>query len=174
MNIVRLETRSGEQVAAHPRLRRRMVLSGAAAAALAACLAPGATLADVPAADGSLYPAAAFTKKGRDAAAQALYGMTPVNSSAIDFEAPDIAENGAVVPISISTTLPGVTAMAILALGNPSTLAAAYQFPAGTNSAISARIKLAKTTDVIALVQAGGKLYCTSKNVKVTLGGCGG
>jgi len=160
------------------RISRRITLKGAAAAALAACLAPGfdSARADSAAvtADASIYPAAAFAQKGQDAAAKAMFNMTAAQSSGIMLDAPDIAENGAVVPVSVSTTMPGVTAIAILALGNPNTIAAAYQLPAGTNASVSSRIKLAKTTDVVALVQAGGKLYCTSKNVKVTLGGCGG
>jgi sulfur-oxidizing protein SoxY len=171
-------TKATVRIKSGPALTRRITLSGAAATTLAALLAPGfkAALADtaIPMADASAYPAAAFGQKTPDAAIKALFNMTATASSQISFDAPDIAENGAVVPVSISTTLPGVTAMAVLAVNNPGTLAAAYQFPAGTNPAISSRIKLAKTTDVVALVQAGGKLYSVSKNVKVTLGGCGG
>lgn len=155
---------------------RRILLRGAAAGALTALFAPGlikCAKADTTA-DASIYPAAAFAQKSEDAAVKAMFNMTATPSTAISFDAPDIAENGAVVPLSVSTTLPNVTAIAILALGNPNTMAAAYQFPAGTNGAVSARIKLAKTTDVIALVQSGGKLYSITKNVKVTLGGCGG
>jgi sulfur-oxidizing protein SoxY len=155
---------------------RRILLRGAAAGTLAALFAPGfAKFAQADtAADASAYPAAAFAQKTEDAAVKAMFNMTATPSTAISFDAPDIAENGAVVPLSISTTLPNVTAIAILAIGNPNTMTAAYQFPAGTNAAVSARIKLAKTTDVIALVQSGGKLYSITKNVKVTLGGCGG
>lgn len=155
---------------------RRILLRGATAGALTALFAPGfmtPAKADT-AADASLYPAAAFAQKSEDAAVKAMFNMTATPSTAISFDAPDIAENGAVVPLSVSSTLPNITAIAILALGNPNTMAAAYQLPAGTNAAVSARIKLAKTTDVIALVQSGGKLYSITKNVKVTLGGCGG
>jgi sulfur-oxidizing protein SoxY len=157
---------------------RRIAMTGATAATLAAFFAPGirAARADgaVVPADASLYPAAAFSQKTQEAATKAMFNMTAAVSDQISLDAPDIAENGAVVPLSISTALPGVTAIAILALGNPNTIAAAYQLPAGTKAAVSSRIKLAKTTDVVVLVQAGGKLYSTSKNVKVTLGGCGG
>ncbi len=171
-------TKTTVRIKSGPALTRRITLSGAAAATLAALLAPGfkAAHADTaaPMADASAYPAKAFAQKSQDDAIAALFNMTATASDQITFDAPDIAENGAVVPVSISTTLPGVTAIAVLALGNPFTLAAAYQLPAGTNAAISSRIKLAKTTDVVALVQAGGKLYSVTKNVKVTLGGCGG
>jgi sulfur-oxidizing protein SoxY len=168
-----------EQAKPAKSVSRRITLYGAAAATLTAFLAPGfknAAFADdaMVMADASIYPASAFAQKTEDGVVSALYNMTPVASDQIQFDAPDIAENGSVVPVSISSTLPGVTAIAILALGNPGTLAGAFQIPAGTNGAISARIKLAKTTDVIAIVQAGGKLYSTTKNVKVTLGGCGG
>ncbi|OYV45020.1 MAG: thiosulfate oxidation carrier protein SoxY [Acidocella sp. 20-57-95] len=159
-------------------LSRRMGLTGAVAATLAAFFAPGFKAAHADGAmvmaDAAAYPSAAFAQKTQDAAVKAMFNMTATASDQITLDAPDIAENGAVVPVSVSTALPGVTAIAILALGNPNTIAAAYQLPAGTKSAVSSRIKLAKTTDVVALVQAGGKLYSVSKNVKVTLGGCGG
>ncbi|MDE8349268.1 MAG: thiosulfate oxidation carrier protein SoxY [Acidocella sp.] len=171
-------TKATVRIKSGPALTRRITLSGAAATTLAALFAPGfkAALADTaaPMADTSAYPAKAFAQKTKDDTIAALFNMTATASTDISFDAPDIAENGAVVPVSITTTLPDVTAIAVLALGNPFTLAQAYQFPAGTNPAVSSRIKLAKTTDVIALVQAGGKLYSVSKNVKVTLGGCGG
>ncbi len=159
-------------------LSRRMSLTGATAATLAAFFAPGFTAAQADAAmvlaDASTYPSAAFSQKTQDAAIKAMFNMTATTSDQVTLDAPDIAENGAVVPVSVASTLPGVTAIAILALGNPNTIAAAYQLPGGTNGAVSSRIKLAKTTDVVALVQAGGKLYSVSKNIKVTLGGCGG
>jgi sulfur-oxidizing protein SoxY len=67
-----------------------------------------------------------------------------------------------------------VTSIAILVAENPNALAAAYRIPAGTLPSVASRLKMAKTTNVIAIVEAGGKLYSTTKEVKVTVGGCGG
>jgi sulfur-oxidizing protein SoxY len=89
-------------------------------------------------------------------------------------DAPEIAENGAVVPISVSSTLDNVTSISILVAENPNALAASYRIPEGTLPSVANRLKMAKTTNVIAIVEAGGKLYSTTKEVKVTVGGCGG
>jgi sulfur-oxidizing protein SoxY len=67
-----------------------------------------------------------------------------------------------------------VTSISIFVAENPNALAASYKIPAGTLPSVANRLKMAKTTDVIAVVEAGGKLYSTSKEVKVTVGGCGG
>src|SRR6267143_3602803 len=107
-------------------------------------------------------------------AVKALYGKTAEASDKVKMDAPEIAENGAVVPISVSSTLADVTSIAILVAENPNALAASYQIPAGTLPSVASRLKMAKTTNVIAIVEAGGKLYSTSKEVKVTVGGCGG
>lgn len=99
---------------------------------------------------------------------------TPIQSKDITLTGPDIAENGAVVPISVSSTLPKVEQIAILVEKNPNTLAAAFAIPDGTDPTVTTRVKLGQSTDVYALVKADGKLYFTKKEVKVTLGGCGG
>ena len=120
------------------------------------------------------WPAKAFAQKTPDDAIKALYGKTAEASDKVSLDAPEIAENGAVVPISFSSSLPGVTSMALIVAENPFSLAAAYKIPEGTMASVSCRLKMAKTSKVTALVEAGGKLYSTSKEVKVTLGGCGG
>jgi sulfur-oxidizing protein SoxY len=79
-----------------------------------------------------------------------------------------------VVPIAVKSTLPKVTAIAILVLENPYTLAAAYKIPEGTEAAVANRLKMAKTSKVVAVVESDGKLYSAGKEVKVTVGGCGG
>jgi sulfur-oxidizing protein SoxY len=89
-------------------------------------------------------------------------------------DAPEIAENGAVVPISVTTTLTDVTSIAFLVTENPNALAASYKIPVGTVPSVANRLKMAKTTNVIVIVEAGGKLYSATKEVKVTVGGCGG
>ena len=89
-------------------------------------------------------------------------------------DAPEIAENGAVVPISVTTTLADVTSISFLVSENPVALVASYKIPAGTIPNVANRIKMARTSNVIVVVEAGGKLYSANKEVKVTVGGCGG
>ena len=112
--------------------------------------------------------------KGTEDAIKALYGRTAEKSDKVKMDAPEIAENGAVVPIAVTTSLPDVTSISLLVAENPNALAASYLIPAGTMPSIANRLKMAKTSNVIAIVEAGGKLYSTSKEVKVTVGGCGG
>ena len=117
----------------------------------------------------------AFEAKSLDETMKALGGGAPAQSKDIAFVAtPDIAENGAVVPIGITSTLPKTEAIAILIEKNPNILAANFDIPPGTDSAISTRVKMGQTSNVYALVKADGKYYVASKEVKVTLGGCGG
>ena len=153
---------------------RRFVLrcfgvAGVAGAGLSLGFAPRARAANVPG-----WPAEAFKQKKKADALEALYEEQAQKSDQVKLDVPEIAENGAVVPISFSTALPGVTSMALLIAENPFTLACVYRIPEGTEPAVSCRVKMAKTSDVIAVVESGGKLYSTTKNVKVTLGGCGG
>ena len=116
---------------------------------------------------------AAFEGKSLDEVFKALGTSTPEKSSLISMNAPDIAENGAVVPVSISSNLKAQQ-IGILVEKNPSTLAAQFFIPAGTESFVSTRIKMAQTSNVFGLVKADGKWLMTSKEIKVTLGGCGG
>jgi sulfur-oxidizing protein SoxY len=106
---------------------------------------------------------------------RALGGSTPVPSKDIVFfSTPDIAENGAVVPIGITSQVPNTQSIAILVEKNPNMLAAVFEIPAGTEPSLSTRIKMGQTSNVFALVKADGKYYMASKEIKVTLGGCGG
>ena len=120
------------------------------------------------------YPEDAFKQKSDADAIKALYGKTAEPSDKVKMDAPEIAENGAVVPISVSSTLDNVTSISILVAENPNALAASYRIPEGTLPSVANRLKMAKTTNVIAIVEAGGKLYSATKEVKVTVGGCGG
>jgi sulfur-oxidizing protein SoxY len=95
-------------------------------------------------------------------------------SSDILLKAPDIAENGAVVPITATSNIPGTTSIAIFVEKNPTPLIADFSFSNGAEAYISTRIKMAKTSVVRVSVKAGGKNYTTSREVKVTIGGCGG
>jgi sulfur-oxidizing protein SoxY len=118
---------------------------------------------------------AAFDTKSLADTVKALGGGAPAQSKDIAFvSTPDIAENGAVVPIGVASSLPKTEAIAILIEKNPNMLAANFEIPAGTDPSISTRVKMAETSNVYALVKADGKYYVTSKEIKVTLGGCGG
>jgi sulfur-oxidizing protein SoxY len=144
---------------------RRLILKAALAGAALAAL-PRTLLA---------WPEAAFTSDSADKAMQELFGSTATTASdAITLTAPDIAENGAVVPVTVATSLEGVESIGIIVSENPSPLAASFDLTADAVPEVSTRIKMGKTSDVVAVVKANGKLYSTSKNVKVTIGGCGG
>ncbi len=156
------------------RATRRLILQGAGAIALAGLTTVSFDLPSALAAVNDKYPEDAFKQKGDADAIKALYGKTAEESDKVKLDAPEIAENGAVVPISVSTTLEGVTTISFLVAENPNALAASYQIPEGTLPSVANRIKMAKTTKVTAIVEAGGKLYSATKEVKVTVGGCGG
>jgi sulfur-oxidizing protein SoxY len=153
---------------------RRLILKGVGAVALTGFGI--ASFSPVPAfaAANDKYPEDAFKQKGAADAIKSLYGRAAEPSDKIRLDAPEIAENGAVVPISVSTTLTEVTSIAFLASENPNALAAVYRIPSGTMPSVANRLKMAKTCNVIAIVEAGGKLYSATKEVKVTVGGCGG
>ena len=116
---------------------------------------------------------AAFDAKSMADAYKAL-GGTPAESADIAITAPDIAENGAVVPVGVASKIPNTQAVYILVEKNPSMLAAGFTFPQGTDPSVSTRIKMGQTSNVYAVVKAGDKYFVASKEVKVTLGGCGG
>jgi sulfur-oxidizing protein SoxY len=153
---------------------RRLLLKGAGTVALIGLGNLPFSLAPAFAAANDKYPEDAFKQKSDADAIKALYGRTPEPSDKVKMDAPEIAENGAVVPISVSSTLENVTSITILVAENPNALAASYLIPEGTLPSVANRLKMAKTTNVIAIVEAGGKLYSTAKEVKVTVGGCGG
>jgi len=166
-----------EQESPRPGRTRRTIVKGALAGGLAGLgLAPLVPARDArAAADPGAWPRDAFTRKDADGAIKALYGgKTPQASDAVTLDAPEIAENGAVVPVSVSTTLPDVTSIAIVVAGNPNPLAARYVMAPGTSAMVANRLKMAKTGDVLALVESGGKVFLAKKQVKVTVGGCGG
>jgi len=153
---------------------RRLILKGAGAVALLGLGNIPFSLAPAFAAANDKYPEEAFKQKGDADAIKALYGRPHEASDQVKLDAPEIAENGGVVPISVTTTLADVTSISFLVSENPNALAASYQIPPGTMPAVANRLKMAKTTNVIAIVEAGGKLYSATKEVKVTVGGCGG
>jgi len=154
-------------------VKRRLFLKGSLAggavgvAVGAGLLAPQSVLA-------AAWPAAGFeAKKVPDAVKGALGSATTEASDKITVKAPDIAENGAVVPVTVSTDL-AAESIAVIAEKNPTPLLAVFEMGPGAEGYVSTRIKMGKTGDVIAVVKAGGKLYSARKGVKVTIGGCGG
>ena len=157
-----------------PFATRRLLLKGAASVALIGLgnLPFGAAPAHAAAND--KYPEEAFRQKSEADAIKALYGRTAEVSDRVKLDAPEIAENGTVVPISVTTTLDKVTSISFLVAENPNALAAHYKLPDGTIPTIANRLKMAKTSTVTAIVEADGKLYSATKEVKVTVGGCGG
>ena len=153
---------------------RRLILQGAGAVALLGLGNPFFGLTPALAANDK-YPEDAFKAKSEADAIMVLYGKTAEPSDKVKMDAPEIAEeNGAVVPISVTTTLADVTSISFLVSENPVALVASYKIPAGTLPNVANRIKMAKTSNVIVVVEAGGKLYSANKEVKVTVGGCGG
>ena len=153
---------------------RRLILQGAGAVALVGLGNIPFGLTPALAAANDKYPEDAFKAKSEADAIKALYGKSPEPSDKVKMDAPEIAENGSVVPISVSTTLGDVTSIAFLVSENPVALVATYKIPAGTAPSVANRIKMARTSNVTAVVEAGGKLYSATKEVKVTVGGCGG
>jgi sulfur-oxidizing protein SoxY len=111
--------------------------------------------------------------KGTEEAMKQLFGTTEATKGKISLKAPDIAENGAVVPISIKTDLPA-TQIAVFQSANPEATVAVFDVHKNSIPNYSIRIKMQKTGYVTIVAKADGKLYTTKKLVKVTIGGCGG
>jgi len=148
-------------------LQTGMTACTVAIAASAGLLTPRAVLA--------AWPKNAFEARSVSDAIKALAGNNkPVNSKDITIEAPDIAENGAVVSVTVKSRLPKTEQISVLVPENSTPLCASYLLTEQTDSFITGRIKMRKTSDVIAVVKADGKLLTAKQAVKVTLGGCGG
>ena len=153
-------------------IQRRKVLKTGSGAALLSILAaaglinPGMALAD--------WNKAAFDAKSMADTLKALGVDSPADSKDVQVTGPDIAENGAVVPVGVSSTLPNVTMVAILIEKNPNALAASFTLPEGTEANVQTRVKMGQTSNVYALVKSDGKFFMATKEIKVTLGGCGG
>ena len=110
------------------------------------------------------------------ALAETLRGLgvsNPIDSKDITITAPDIAENGAIVPVAVTSRIPNTQSIAIVAEKNPFPLAASFDLLPGSDSYVSTRLKMGQTSDIRAIVKADGKFYTAVKEVKVTVGGCG-
>jgi sulfur-oxidizing protein SoxY len=152
-------------------LTRRLILAGGLAGlGIAASGFWPALASDAPG-----WPNDAFKQNNEAEALKALFGgRTAEVSDKVKLDAPEIAENGAVVPIAVSSTLPNVTSISILVMENPYALAASYKMGPATTPVVANRLKMAQTSKVVAVVESDGKLYSTTREVKVTVGGCGG
>jgi sulfur-oxidizing protein SoxY len=145
-------------------------------------LARSATVAGLLAAAGLLplnaraaWSQAAFEAKSMADAVKALGGGAPVESKDVTITGPDIAENGAVVPVGCATTLPGVKRLLLLVEKNPSALAAVFDITDAVEANVNTRVKMGQSSNVFAVAMMGdGKVLFAQKEIKVTLGGCGG
>ena len=153
--------------------RRLLLRSGAGGLIYAGLVAAGWVKPGTAAAQA--WNKDAFESHALAEARKALGAGDAAQSVEITFvQTPEIAENGAVVPIGVTSTVSKTDAIAILIEKNPNPLAAVFEIPSGTEASISTRIKMAQTSNVYALVRADGRYYVASKEIKVTLGGCGG
>jgi sulfur-oxidizing protein SoxY len=116
---------------------------------------------------------AGFESKAFADALKNLGVANPAESRDIAITAPDIAENGAVVPVAVTSRIPGTEQISIIAEKNPFPLAATFDVGNGGEGYVSTRIKMGQTSDVWAVVKAGGKFFTAKKEIKITVGGCG-
>ncbi len=119
-------------------------------------------------------PTTAFDADTAEAVISDLFDGPITESDKVMLKIPDIAENGAVVPVTVSTELANVESISVVVLNNPTPLAAMFEMSPQSVPDISVRIKMGESSVVQAIVKADGKLYSRSKEVKVTIGGCGG
>ena len=119
-------------------------------------------------------PDSVFQETDADKVIADLFGQAPTDSDQVMMKIPDIAENGAVVPVTIKTDLENVESISIVVVNNPTPLAASFIMSPRSVPTISVRIKMGESSQVVALVKSGGAVYSTTKEVKVTIGGCGG
>ena len=152
---------------------RRRALAGSAKVAL--LLFAAGVLPGVARAQGAGFNQPAFDAKAMADALKALGAGAPVASGDVTLTAPDIAENGAVVPVGASTALPGVKRVLLLVEKNPSVLSAVFDVSEMVDANFSTRVKMGQSSDVYAVaLMADGRVLYAKKEVKVTLGGCGG
>lgn len=116
---------------------------------------------------------AGFESKAFADAMKSLGADNPADSKDIAITAPDIAENGAVVPVAVTSRIPNTQQISIISEKNPFPLAATFDISGGGEGYVSTRIKMGQTSNVWAVVKAGGKIYAAKKEIKITVGGCG-
>ena len=149
--------------------RREMMARSATVAGLLAAAGFLPTLAQ------AAWSKAAFEPKTLADAVKALGGSAPVESKDVSITGPDIAENGAVVPVGVSTALPGAKRLLLLVEKNPAVLAAVFDIGDAVEANVSTRVKMGQSSNVYAVAMMGdGRVLYAAKEIKVTLGGCGG
>lgn len=151
--------------------RRVAIKTGGSLAVTAAAIGLGVLPLSAFAAD---WNKAAFDAKNLNDVLRAMGGSAAEKSGDIVITAPDIAENGAVVPVAVASKIPNTQSISILVEKNPSSLAAQFDILPGTEASVGTRVKMGQSSNVHAVVKAGGKYYVATKEIKVTLGGCGG
>ncbi|MBI2752480.1 MAG: thiosulfate oxidation carrier protein SoxY [Betaproteobacteria bacterium] len=151
--------------------RQALKRAGASGALAAACVAGLLRPEDLLAAG---WNKDAFGSKSAADALKGLGASNPTESKEIVIDAPEIAENGAVVPIEIASNLPNTKSIAVLIEKNPFPLAAKFDFLDGSVPFVKVNVKMGESSNVRVVAEAGGKHYTATKEVKVTIGGCGG
>ena len=152
--------------------RRSFLKSSAAASVVGVAVSAGLL---TPRTIFAAWPKAAFEATDVNAALNASVGGSSLTDSGdINLKVPEIAENGAVVPVTVTSSIAGTETITILVPKNNTPMAASFEMASNTDGFVSTRIKMSKTSDVVVVVKAGGKLYTTKTEVKVTIGGCGG
>lgn len=151
-----------------PDISRRKFIQNTAAYGLAVCFFTSkSAIAE--------WPAKIFSREKKQDVIKDLFGDVEIeNSDLINLKAPEIAENGAVVPIEVRANLPNVQSISIFVDKNPKPLTAQFIMQSSNDGRVGTRIKLAESSDVTTIVKSNGKFYSFTKNIKVTKGGCGG
>ena len=153
-----------------PKNRRTFLKLTGGAGALIAAVAAGL----IPSRSAwSAWNKPGFESKGLADALKSLGAANATVSKEIAITAPDIAENGSVVPVAVTSKIPNTESISILAEKNPFPLAASFDVSNGGEPYVSTRLKMGQTSDVWAVVKADGKYFTAKKEVKITIGGCG-
>lgn len=154
--------------------RRRLLGSSARVSALLAACGAWPVIARAQAAAAAPYPQAAFDARGHAEALRALGLAAPQASREVQIAGPDIAENGALVPVNFGTTLAGARRLLLLVEKNPAALSAVFELGDAIEPAFQTRLKLAQSSTVYAVaITADGRAFFAQKDIAVTLGGCG-
>ncbi|MBH44418.1 MAG: thiosulfate oxidation carrier protein SoxY [Gammaproteobacteria bacterium] len=134
-----------------------------------------ATLSIIPKRVFASWPKSSFDEKDLEKSIKSVYGHSDLTeSSKVILKAPEIAENGAIVPINVKTKLKRVESIMVFVENNPQPLSSGYYLSSLAEPTIGTRIKMGKSSKVIAAVKSGNKVYSSSKEIKITIGGCGG
>lgn len=150
-------------------LRRKLVRFAVASSALAV-----SGLAGMRAAIAAVWNKAGFESKSAAEALKTLGATGATASRDIQISAPEIAENGAQVPVTVTSRIANTQSISIIVDKNPFPLSSTFEFAGGAEGYVSTRLKMGQTSNVIAVVKADGKFFSATKEVKVTIGGCGG